>query len=96
MKVVRLKNRELKLLMMAALVERDELLATRTAIESNIERLNNQLENLERETDDFLRGDEVDHICERFSLSDQISLLNKIQDNRSKLLKNGFPLNFFA
>jgi len=78
------------------LVERDQLTTRLNSLEANIERFNNQLENMDREIDDLLRGEEVDQICERFAVSEQMMLLNKINDNRGKLLKNGFPLNFFA
>ena len=94
--VCKTKNRDMKIQMIRALVERDELLSRQRAIESNIERLSNQIANMHREMDDLLRGDEVDSICERFAISDQVSLLEKIQDNRSKLLKNGCPLHLFA
>lgn len=94
--VLKAKNRDMKVLLMKALVERDELQARRVAIESNIERLNNQQDNMDRETCDLLKGDEADHVCERFALNEQLALINKIQDNRNKLMKNGFPLHFFA
>lgn len=81
---------------MKGLVERDELLIKRTALKSTNERLMNHNDNLNRETDDLLRGDEVDSICERFALADQVKLLKEIQDARCKLINYGFPLSFFA
>lgn len=89
-------NGNLKKTMLGAQIERDELVIKKTSIVSNIERLNNQFENMDRESDDLMNNDEVGHICDRFSLSEQVNLLNKIQDNKIKLVKAGFPLHFFA
>jgi hypothetical protein len=93
---LRTSNRQIKITLMNALIERDELVTKRTALKAMNERFSNQNENLHREIDDLLRGDEVDNICERFSLKDQLSLLKEIQDARCKLLNYGFPLSFFA
>lgn len=93
---LRAQNKEMKMALMKALVERDELIIRRSALKAMNERFGNQNENLHREMDDLLRGDEVDGLCERFSLTDQISLLKDIQDARCKLLNFGFALSFFA
>lgn len=89
-------NKQLKVTLLKALIERDELMTKKLDIMTSVERLTNQLENMERESDELLRGDQTDHICERYSIDAQVSLLNKIQDARNKLIKNGFPVPFFA
>lgn len=89
-------NREAKIILMNALVERDEYATKKSALSATNDRLSTLNENLHREIDDLLRGDEVDSICERFSYAEQNSILKDIQDTRCKLIKYGFPLNFFA
>ena len=89
-------NRDAKVALMKALIERDEYLTKKSALRTNNERLTIQNENFHKAIDDLLQGDEVDSICERFSFSEQVSLLKDIQDARCKLLKYGFPLSFFA
>lgn len=89
-------NKEIKRILMNALIERDEYETKKAALVSANDRLSNLNENLHKEIEDLLRGDEVDSICERFSFSDQNSLLKDIQDTRRKLIQYGFSLNFFA
>lgn len=89
-------NKEAKVALMKALIERDEYLIKKTALKVANERLRIYNDNFHREIDHLLQGDELDDICERFSFSEQISLLKDIQDARCKLMKYGFQLSFFA
>lgn len=93
---LKLSNKETKSILMDALIQRDEHLIKKSALNTTNERLFEQNESLHREIDDLLRGDEVDSICERFSYAEQNSILKDIQDARCKLIKYGFPLSFFA
>ena len=82
--------------LLEAIIERDELFVKKSAITILVERLTNQLDNMERESDLLLKAGDVDRICESYSISIQKALIDKLQDARRKLIKEGCPLNYFA
>lgn len=84
-------NQNLKLSLMETLIEREELVTKKTATTADIEALTEQLEGLEDETNRLLNDDTVNLIVERFSTINQLSLMNKIEDAKCKLVKYGYP-----
>lgn len=88
-------NKDLKLALMEAVIERDELNIKKSHLSDNIERLSNQINNMERESDELLRSDPVDHVCNRYSIGAQISILNKIQEAKNKLASGEKPFAYY-
>lgn len=78
-------NQELKDNLLRTLLAKEEKMAKKVALESSIERLSHQVEEMEQETNLYFSSDLVDNICRRFSSINQIGLMNKIQEAKHKL-----------
>lgn len=88
-------NKELKNNLMKALIDRDELVTKKNCLSDNIDRLKHHIETMEGESDIILRDDDIDCIRERYSMTQQLSLVSKLQDARCKLLKYGVPSHLY-
>ena len=86
---MRTENKELKVSLMKALIERGEFVTKESALQARIESLNQKIQNAEKESDLMMNCDEIEQFCDRFSLSNQMSVLNKIQDAKCQLIKYG-------
>lgn len=80
-------NQKIKESLMASLIEKDELFTKKNDLSMQIEQLKQQIDNLDAESKIMLNDDLITHICQRYSTSNQLSLLNKIQEAKRKLLK---------
>lgn len=84
-------NNNLKIALMKAMIEKEELIIKKNGLTDNITRLQQHIENMENESDIMLRDDDVDCVRERYSITQQMSLISKIQEARCRLLKYGRP-----
>lgn len=86
---LKVSNLDLRKSLMEALIKKEELLTKKSAVICNLDRLDEQLENLEKEADSILDDEKVDTFCARNSTTNQRNILNKIQDAKSKLIDYG-------
>lgn len=78
-------NRELKISLMKALIEKEELALKKVSLTSDIFKLKQLVEGKDEESNLMLEGKRVDEICERYSSQEQLSLVKKIHDAQCKL-----------
>lgn len=81
------RNRQLKASLMRAMIEKEELEIKKNSLRDNIERLERQIENLDRECDCVLNNDTLIQFFDRHSTANQLALINRIQDGKCRLIQ---------
>lgn len=72
---------------MGAMIEKEELDIKKKSLINNIERLERERENLDRECDSVLNNDALNQFFDRHSTANQLSLISRIHDKKCKLIK---------
>lgn len=84
---LRTENNELKTFLIDSIIERDEVEIRKNSLKSNIEILEKQIENIDRECNIIVNNKSLIEFFEHYSTANQMAHINKIQDNKQKLMK---------
>lgn len=82
---LKLQNRKTRESLMMSLITRDQLNTKKIALANEIEQLEQQLDNLDKESISMLNDNSIEQAYERYATSNQLSLIQKLQEARCKL-----------
>lgn len=83
-------DQELKHELITSLIETDELRILKEIVEKENASLHMQINDLERESENLLRGEDIDAFCNRLGTSNQTNQAERLRDARTRLLGFGF------